>query len=120
MAIGDHTVEVVDTPAVTGDRYRLRIVAEPGGPGIRGDFPHRHPILSETFTCVSGHMSVRLGRQVFALLPGETAEVAPSVVHGFVNTGDEPLVLDSEVIFPEGYRRSDDLLRFAQLYDRLR
>jgi quercetin dioxygenase-like cupin family protein len=118
--IGDHTVEILDTPHDTGDRYRLRVIAEPGAPGIKGDFPHLHPVLIETFTCVSGEMTVRVGKVVSVLPPGESAEVAPGQVHGFVNGGTDPLVVESEVIFPGGYKPRDDLLRFAAIYDRLR
>jgi len=120
LDIGDHTVEVLDTPAATGDRYRLRIVAEPGAPGIKGDFPHIHPILVETFQCVSGHMVARVDRTVSEVKPGEKVEVPSGKVHGFLNTGESPLTLDGEVIFPNGYRAEDDLMRFAAIYDRLR
>lgn len=118
--IGDHTVEVLENPAALGDRYRLRIVADPGGPGIKGDFPHRHPSLVETFRCVSGSMKIRLGSDVARLARGELARVPVGVIHGFVNDGSEPLVVESEVIFPAGYRRDHDLMRFAAIYDGLR
>jgi quercetin dioxygenase-like cupin family protein len=118
--IGDHTVEVLADPSETGDRYRLRIEADPGGPGIRGDFPHVHPSLVETFTCVSGDMVVRVGRHTSSLPEGATAEVAPGSVHGFLNTGSATLVVDSEVVFPNGYSAAEDLLDFAAAYDRLR
>lgn len=120
LDIGDHTVEIMDNPETTGDRYRVRIVAEPGAPGIDGDFPHIHPILVETFQCVSGEMTVRVGKTLSSLPQGEKAEVPRGKVHGLVNTGRGPLVVDSEIIFPDGYRREDDLLRFGALYDRLR
>ena len=118
--IGDHTVEVLENPATLGDRYRLRIVAEPGGPGVEGDFPHLHPRLVETFRCVSGTMKIRLGPDVARLPPGEAATVPVGVTHGFLNDGADPLVVESEVIFPDGYRRDHDLMRFAAIYDRLR
>lgn len=118
--IGDHSVEVLDTPATLGDRYLLRIVAEPGGPGIRGDFPHIHPILVETFQCVSGEMVARVDRTISEVKPGEKVEVLPGEVHGFLNTGTADLVVECEVIFPDGYRTEDDLMRFAAIYDRLR
>lgn len=120
LDIGDHGLTVLTTPEETGDRYVIRIVAEPGGPGIRGDFPHSHPALTETFTCVSGEMTVRVGRRVWALHPGETAEAPPGSVHGFLNTGNSPLTVDGEVIFRDGYTPDVDLLRFAAIYDRLR
>lgn len=120
LDISNHTVEILETPADTGDRYLLRIVAEPGAPGVDGDFPHIHPMLVETFQCVSGDMTVRVGKELSVLPPGRKAEVGTGLVHGFVNTGTDPLVVDSEVIFPCGYRPEDDLLRFAAIYDRLK
>ncbi len=118
--IGDHTVEVLDTPATLDDRYLLRIIAQPGGPGIKGDFPHIHPVLIETFRCVSGEMVARVGRTISEVKPGEKVEVLAREVHGFLNTGTADLVIECEVIFPDGYRAEDDLMRFAATYDRLR
>lgn len=120
LDIGNHTVELRDTPETTGDRYLIRIVAQPGGPGIKGDFPHIHPILIETFQCVSGDMVARVDRTITEVKPGEKIKVAPGHVHGFVNTGTTNLVVESEVIFPDGYRTEDDLMKFAAIYDRLR
>jgi mannose-6-phosphate isomerase-like protein (cupin superfamily) len=120
LDISDHSVEILETPGNTGDRYLLRIVAEPGAPGLDGDFPHIHPTLVETFQCVSGEMTVRVGKELSVLPPGRKAEVGTGLVHGFVNTGSDPLLVDSEVIFPNGYRAEDDLLRFAAIYDRLK
>ncbi|HEX6221745.1 MAG TPA: cupin domain-containing protein [Acidimicrobiia bacterium] len=120
LDIGDHTVEVLETPETTRDRYRIRIVAEPGGPGVDNDFPHLHPTLVETFQCVSGEMTALAGKELVVLPPGEKIEVAPGLLHGFVNTGQDMLTVDSEVIFPNGYRPEDDLMRFAAIYDWLR
>lgn len=120
LDIGDHTVEILENPDDTGDRYRVRIIAEPGAPGIDGNFPHIHPILIETFQCVSGEMTVRVGKELSPLAPGEKAEVAPGRVHGFVNTGQDPLTVYSEVIFPDGYSPEDDLLRFGAIYVQLK
>jgi len=120
--IGDHTVEVLEAPFETGDRYRLRIVVEPGGgPGIDGDDPHVHPALVETFVPISGSMRALLGKRLVDVAPGQRIEVTAGTVHGFINAGDAPLVVDSEVIFlPPGYRPEADLMIFAATYDRLR
>ncbi len=120
LDIGDHSVEVLADPGSLGDRYLLQIEADPGGPGIRGDFPHRHPSLAETFTCVSGSMIARVGRTTGEVAVGEKIEVRPGQVHGFLNAGADQLVVHSEVIFPEGYDAGRDLMHFAQIYDRLR
>jgi mannose-6-phosphate isomerase-like protein (cupin superfamily) len=120
--IGDHSVEILATPAETGDRYRLRIMAEPGGgPGIDGDGPHVHPVLIETFVCKAGTMRALLGSQLLDVVPGQRIEVPVGTVHGFVNDGDTPLVVESDVVFPAtGYRREIDLMAFASTYDRMR
>lgn len=120
LDIGDHSVEVRAGPDTLGDRYLLRIEADPGGPGIKGDFPHLHPSLVETFLCVSGSMVARVSRQIAEVPVGESVTVGRGQVHGFVNTGDTQLIVDSEVIFPDGYDPSLDLMHFAYIYDRLR
>jgi mannose-6-phosphate isomerase-like protein (cupin superfamily) len=120
--IGDHSVEILATPADTGDRYRLRIVAQPGGgPGIDGDDPHVHPTLVETFVCMAGSMRALVGSRLVDLEPGQRIEVPARTPHGFINSGDTPLEVESEVIFlPPGYRADADLMGFAAAYDRLR
>lgn len=122
LDIGDHSVEILATPLDTGDRYRLRIVAQPGGgPGIDGDDPHVHPSLVETFVCRSGSMRVLVGRRLVDISPGQRIEVPARTRHGFVNSGSIPLEVESEVIFPPpGYRADADLMAFAATYDRLR
>jgi uncharacterized cupin superfamily protein len=89
-------------------------------PGIRGDFPHVHPTLVETFKCVSGSMVAKVGRTTSEVAEGEKVEVAEGQVHGFLNTGTDQLIIESEVIFPNGYDASLDLMHFAELYDRLK
>lgn len=117
LDLGDHTVEVLGCPEQTGDRYRLRIVADPGGgPGV-GSGAHVHPHLTETFTCLSGVMLARHGDRTEALPVGQRLEVPPGQVHGFVNAGDAELVVEAEVVFdPAGPRRSADLMDFAASY----
>jgi quercetin dioxygenase-like cupin family protein len=115
------TVEILATPRETGDRYRLRLRAPPdGGPGIRGRGVHAHPGFVEAFTCVSGAMTVRIGSEIWDLAPGETAEVPPDTVHGFVGASDAPLVVDVAIVFtPPGPRPEADLVAFWATVDRL-
>lgn len=120
LDIGDHAVEVLGNPEMYGDRYVLKIEADPGGPGIKGDFPHLHPSLVETFTCISGSMTTRVGRTLTEVPVGATVEVEQGQVHGFLNTGTDQLIVESELIFPAGYDPSIDLMVFAAVYDRLR
>ena len=103
-------IEVLATPEETGDRYRVRATVDPGGgPGIRVFGAHIHTGLAEIFQCVSGTMTARLGRDISQLGPGNRLEVPPGIVHGFKNTGDEPLVLDVDMVFtPPGPRPEAD------------
>lgn len=120
LDIGDHRVEITGNPESHGDRYLVRIDADPGGPGIKGPFPHIHPTLIETFKCLSGEMVVRAGKEVSELSVGAKVEVPEGHIHGFLNVGTDQLVVESEVIFPKGYSPDDDLLAFGATYDRLR
>lgn len=115
------TIEVLATPAETGDRYRVRLTTPPGGgPGIRGFGPHTHPGLIEVFQCVSGTMTARLGRDLTVLTSGDQLEVPPGEVHGFKNTGEELLVVDNEIVFtPPGPRPEADLMAIGVATDRL-
>lgn len=94
------TMEITATPVQTGDRYRVRMtVARGGGPGIKGFGPHIHDGSTEIFNIVSGNMTYRLGRDFGDLGEGDSVEIAPGTVHGFTNSGDEPLVVDVDIVF---------------------
>ena len=96
----DEVSEVVATPATTGDRYRVIGTTPPGGGiGLNGFGPHRHPGLIEVFHCVSGNMTVRVGNELVDLSPGGVVEVPAGTVHGFINTGIEPLVAEVDLVF---------------------
>jgi len=114
-------MEFLATPEMTGDRYRVRFTAPPGGgPGVKGDGPHTHPGLVEIFRCVSGEMTVRLGKDFSLLSPGEVIEVPAGVVHGFLNPGSGPLVVDIDIVFtPPGPRPEADLPVFGLILDGL-
>ena len=118
FSFATETMEVTENPASTGDRYRIRVTCTPGGgPGIRGDGPHTHPGLVEIFSVVSGRMTVRLARDLTDVEEGGGVEVAPGVVHGFVNPSDaDPLVVDVQLLFePPVPRETADAARFAQI-----
>lgn len=114
-------IEVLATPEETGDRYQVRATVAPGGgPGIRGSGIHTHPGLVEIFQCVSGTMTARLGRDISQLDPGNRLEVRPGIVHGFKNTGDEPLVVDVDMVFtPPGPRPEADPMALSVAMDAL-
>jgi mannose-6-phosphate isomerase-like protein (cupin superfamily) len=113
--------EVVATPETTGDRYRIIGTTPPGGgPGIKGTGPHLHPGLIEIFRCVAGTMTVRVGKQLVEAFPGDVVEVPAGTVHGFVNTGEVPLVAEVDLVFtPPGPRPQADLIVFAIILDGL-
>lgn len=117
----DEVSEIVATPETTGDRYRVIGTTAPGGGvGIRGFGPHTHPGLEEVFLCISGTMTVRVGSDLYELSPGDSAEVPAGVVHGFLNTGQEPLVAEVDLVFtPPGPRPTADLIEFAVILDGL-
>ncbi|MGD2043474.1 MAG: cupin domain-containing protein [Acidimicrobiia bacterium] len=104
--------EVLATPSETGDRYQIRLTIRPGkGPGVRGSGVHTHPGLTEEFRCISGAGKVRLGRAVSDLNPGDEVVVGPGTAHGLKNTEDEPLVLDTDLVFTApGPRPEADLM----------
>lgn len=117
----DESSEVVATPETTGDRYRVIGTTPPGGgPGIKGTGPHLHPGLIEIFRCVSGTMTVRVGKDLVEVSPGDVVEVPAGTVHGFVNTGEVPLVAEVDMVFtPPGPRPQADLMVFAVILDGL-
>jgi mannose-6-phosphate isomerase-like protein (cupin superfamily) len=115
------TVEVLATPDETSDRYRVRLTAPPGGgSGIRGLGPHVHRGLVEVFRVVDGAMRVRVGDATWDVSDQNAVEVPAGAVHGFVNIGDGPLVVDLDLVFtPPGPRPEADLVTFWVMLDRL-
>lgn len=65
-------------------------------------------------------MKARVGRNVTEVVVGQKVTVPRGTVHGFLNTGTDPLVIDNEVIFADGYRAEDDLMVLGSIVDRLR
>ena len=93
---------------VTGERFTfIETAATTGGellsfelglrPGGAVPIPHVHPIQTERFEVVEGLMRFRLGLRTVEAGPGETVEVAPGVIHGFANAGDEEARVRVEV-----------------------
>jgi quercetin dioxygenase-like cupin family protein len=85
---------------VTGERFTfIETAATTGGellsfelglrPGGAVPIPHVHPIQTERFAVVEGRMRFRLGLRTVQAGPGDVVEVAPGVMHGFANAGDE-------------------------------
>jgi hypothetical protein len=59
--------------------------------------PHVHPIQTERFEVTGGLMRFRVGLRRRLAEPGDVIEVAPGVVHGFANAGDEEARMRVEV-----------------------
>jgi quercetin dioxygenase-like cupin family protein len=77
----------IETAATTGgERLSFELGLRPGG---AVPIPHVHPIQTERFEVVAGRMRFRVGLRTVTAGPGEVVEVAPGVVHGFANGGDE-------------------------------
>ena len=85
---------------VTGERFTfLHTAASTGGellafelglkPGGAVPIPHVHPIQTERFEVVAGRMRFRVGLRHVTAEAGDVVEVAPGVMHGFANAGDE-------------------------------
>jgi quercetin dioxygenase-like cupin family protein len=106
MAPSDHlhvpAVEPGDTleNPVTGERFTFRhTAASTGGellafelglrPGGAVPIPHVHPVQTERFEVLAGRMRFRVGFRHVVATAGDAVEIAPGVVHGFANAGDE-------------------------------
>ena len=77
----------IETAASTdGERLTFDLALRPGG---AVPVPHVHPIQTERFEVVAGLMRFRLGLRRRLAGPGDVVEVAPGVVHGFANAGDD-------------------------------
>ena len=59
--------------------------------------PHVHPIQTERFEVVDGHMTFRVGLRKLHAGPGDVVEVAPGVAHSFANAGDDEARVRVEV-----------------------
>jgi quercetin dioxygenase-like cupin family protein len=83
------------TAATTaGELLAFELALRPGG---AVPLPHVHPIQTERFEVVSGRMRFRIGLRTRVVGPGEVVEVAPGVLHGFGNAGEEEARMRVEV-----------------------
>ncbi len=93
---------------VTGERFTFRQTAATTDgellafelglrPGGAVPIPHVHPVQTERFEVLSGRMRFRVGWRTVVAGPGEVVEVAPGVVHGFANDGEEEVRVAVEV-----------------------
>jgi quercetin dioxygenase-like cupin family protein len=93
---------------VTGERFTFRETAATSDgellsfelglrPGGAVPIPHVHPVQTERFEVVSGLMRFRVGFRHVLAEPGDVVEVAPGVLHGFANAGEEEAMVAVEV-----------------------
>jgi len=93
---------------VTGERFTFtHTSASTGGellafelglrPGGAVPIAHVHPIQTERFEVVDGHMTFREGLRKLHAGPGDVIEVAPGLAHSFANKGDEEARVRVEV-----------------------
>ena len=84
-----------DTAGTTGgELLAFELALRPGG---AVPIPHVHPIQTERFEVVAGRMRFRIGLRTRVAEAGEVIEVAPGVLHGFANAGDEEARMRVEV-----------------------
>src|SRR5918998_1248647 len=84
-----------DTAGTTrGELLAFELALRPGG---AVPIPHVHPIQTERFEVTRGRMRFRIGLRRQIAGPGEVVEIAPGVVHGFGNAGDEEAGMRVEV-----------------------
>lgn len=103
---GEH-MEVLEA---TDDALVLDFRVEPGG---AVPIPHVHPSFTETFAVLEGELSLRVGRDVSVVRPGERSVVPPGVAHAWWNAGESPARMRLE-IHPPG-RFADMISTMFQL-----
>lgn len=64
---------------------------------VSGPPPHRHRTYSESFTVLSGQLTLVVGSRTVLLGPGESETVPPGVAHTFRNDGDDAVETSGEV-----------------------
>jgi len=93
---------------VTGERFTFKETAATSDgellafelglrPGGAVPIPHVHPIQTERFEVVAGLLRFRVGFHHVLAAPGDVVEVAPGVLHGFANAGEEEARVAVEV-----------------------
>jgi quercetin dioxygenase-like cupin family protein len=98
------TVTFIETAAETEGAYVLIEVSLPA----HGDGPplHIHDEFEEQFECLSGRLTIRLGKDKKVLQPGEKA-VAPKLTpHTFANEHDEPVTFRVKLTPPSRFEES--------------
>ncbi|MDX2153722.1 MAG: cupin domain-containing protein [Bryobacteraceae bacterium] len=107
------TTDVLHNPR-TGETCRVldidaaRLVLEIElTPAAAGAPLHYHRVISETFTVLSGELSVEWDARNNwrTLAPGDSIHVLPLQRHGFANRSGRPVTFRLEVAPPQGFLR---------------
>jgi quercetin dioxygenase-like cupin family protein len=97
------TIRWIETAADTGGAYTLiEVEVAPGG-GV--PMAHVHPNQTETFTVVSGTLSMKAGRDRVAAQAGDVVTVEPGRVHKFWNETAYPVRFRCKVEPALGFER---------------
>lgn len=83
---GERAVVIVGTEETDGERLVADLYIRPGG-AVVGE--HVHPIISETFTVVSGRIGFRIAGSEDVVGPDAKLHVPPGVAHDWWNAGEE-------------------------------
>lgn len=88
------TGERMEILEATGDALVIDFRVAPGG---AVPIPHVHPSFTESFAVLEGEFSLRVGRDVSVVSPGERAVVPPGVAHAWWNAGETEARMRLEV-----------------------
>ena len=98
----------IETAAESGgERTVLEVDLAVGG----GNQPHTHETYAETFECLEGVLTIRLGDTFRRLQPGESATAPPRALHCFANETDAPVRF--RVTLAPGHRGFEQALQIA-------
>lgn len=100
------TCTFIKTSRETHGKYsHLEVTLSPGGKNPL----HKHRSYSETFTSVTGVLSLTIGDKELTLQPGESFTVPKDTPHRFLNrTNDE---IKFQIVFTPGNTGAENMLR---------
>lgn len=103
IGLGSSVITVVASPDQTGGRYSLYLIEMP--PRGDGAAPHLHHRFTESFTVLTGTVTLHDGETWSGASAGDHLVVPERVVHGFRNDTDAPATL--LMMSTPGARRED-------------
>lgn len=102
---GDTCTFIKTSKETNGQFSHLEITLAPGGKNPL----HKHRSYSETFTSITGTLSLTIGDKELTLLPGETYTVPKGTAHRFLNRTDEEIKF--HIVFTPGNTGAENMLR---------